>query len=218
MKKKGKGFLWCFFTETEKTTTILTDRSISFPDTTECLLRIRPGTACRPKEKEISRDLHTLLEEQKISGCHLLGFSDGGNIALHFALQFPSAVNRLILNGANLFPSGVCTKIQLPVVLGYRLCSFFGLFSEEAQKKASILGLMVKEPHFHPEELRKLRMPTLVLVGDRDMIKEKHSRLIASSLPDGRLKILPGSHFLAAEAPDLYNQTVLKFLKGAKNP
>ena len=50
------------------------------------------------------------------------------------------------------------------------------------------------------------------------MIKEKHSRLIASSLPDGRLKILPGSHFLAAEAPDLYNQTVLKFLKGAQNP
>ena len=61
-------------------------------------------------------------------------------------------------------------------------------------------------------------MPTLVLVGDRDMIKEKHSRLIASSLSDGRLKILPGSHFLAAESPDLYNQTVLKFLKGAKNP
>ena len=183
-----------------------------------------PGHGLSPKGEgaftleRFSRDLHTLLEEQKISGCHLLGFSDGGNIALHFALQFPSAVNRLILNGANLFPSGVCERIQLPVVLGYKLCSFFGLFSEEAQKKASILGLMVKEPHFHPEELKKLRMPTLVLVGDRDMIKEKHSRLIASSLSDGRLKILPGSHFLAAESPDLYNQTVLKFLKGAKNP
>ena len=37
----------------------------------------------------------------------LLGFSDGGNTALTFALDHPERVRRLILNGANLDPSGV---------------------------------------------------------------------------------------------------------------
>ena len=64
-------------------------------------------------------DLHGFMAEHRIEKAHLLGFSDGGNIALLFALKYPSLVERLILNGANLDPSGVKGWVQMPVVLGY---------------------------------------------------------------------------------------------------
>ena len=39
------------------------------------------------------------IEIHHIERAHLLGFSDGGNIAMMFAIRHPDRVNRLILNG-----------------------------------------------------------------------------------------------------------------------
>ena len=54
------------------------------------------------------------------------------------------------------------------------------------------LLLMLREPRIAPSALRSVTVPTLVLAGSRDLIREKHTRLIAASLPDARLRILPG--------------------------
>ncbi len=46
-----------------------------------------------------------------------------------------------------------------------------------------MLGLMVNDPNIAPAELAELGVPTLVVAGTRDMIKEAHTRLIAASIP-----------------------------------
>ena len=43
------------------------------------------------------------MDEKGIREADILGFSDGGNVALLFALKHPGMVRRLILNGADLF-------------------------------------------------------------------------------------------------------------------
>ena len=50
---------------------------------------------------------YRFVDAQQLKKAHLLGFSDGGNIAMDFALRYPERVDRLILNGANLNPAGV---------------------------------------------------------------------------------------------------------------
>ncbi|MCR4860465.1 MAG: alpha/beta hydrolase, partial [Bacteroidales bacterium] len=57
-----------------------------------------------------------------------------------------------------------------------------------------------------------IQAPTLVLAGDRDMIKESHTRLIAVRIPGARLQIIPGDHFIASKQPDAFNEAVLAFL------
>ena len=52
-------------------------------------------------------DLKGFLDRRGLRRIILLGFSDGGNIALIFALKYPGYVDRLILNGANLNPFGM---------------------------------------------------------------------------------------------------------------
>ncbi len=157
-------------------------------------------------------DLKDFMDEQKIDRAHLLGFSDGGNIALLFALKYPQRVEKLILNGANLDPKGVKASVQLPTLLGYGLASLISVFDKGALSKKELLGLMVNQPHIKPKDLSDLHIPTLVVAGDKDMIKDSHTRLIASSIPDAQLCILSGSHFVAAENSGVFNCAVLEFL------
>lgn len=159
---------------------------------------------------QFAEDLLAFLDEHRIARADILGFSDGGNIALLFALRYPQRVNRLILNGANLSPAGVKPLVQLPIVLGYRLCRLFS--SPKAQAHRELLGLMVREPHIDPADLARLTMPVLVLAGTRDMIRTCHTRQIAAALPNSRLVLLEGDHFIASKAPNAFNRAVLEFL------
>ena len=162
--------------------------------------------------EQFARDLLEFMDEEAIQKANILGFSDGGNIALTFALAHPERVDRLILNGANLDPSGVKLHIQIPIVLGYAAASLFGRMSPKAKHNAEILGLMVKEPHIPAQALETLYIPTLVIVGTRDMIRDEHTLLIARSLPRSRLEIIAGDHFIAAKNPGAFNRAVDEFL------
>ncbi len=82
-----------------------------------------------------------------------------------------------------------------------------------AKKNAEILGLMVNEPHVAPEELAAVRAQTLVIAGTKDMIRDDHTRLIVGSIPEAKLVILPGDHFIAAKEPETFNRAVLDFLQ-----
>lgn len=162
--------------------------------------------------RQFARDLLCFLDQQGIEKASLLGFSDGGNIALTFALAHQSRVSRLILNGANLDPSGVKPSVQIPIVLGYKTAALFASKSLQARHNAELLGLMVNDPSIPLAALADLHVPTLVIVGDRDMIKESHSRQIAQAIPGSRLEIIAGDHFIAAKNPDAFNRAVGKFL------
>ncbi|MBR5381419.1 MAG: alpha/beta hydrolase [Oscillospiraceae bacterium] len=158
-------------------------------------------------------DLKDLFDELHIERADVLGFSDGGNIAIAFALRCPERVRRLVLNGANLRPSGVKAKYQLPITAKYfQACAAPGR-DERSRRRRENLGLMVHWPRFSPSDLRRITAPTLVLAGTDDMIKESHTRLIASSLPNARLVFLPGSHFIVGERPDEYNAAVERFFE-----
>ena len=163
--------------------------------------------------RQFAEDLLCFMDDHQIEKAHLLGFSDGGNIALIFALRYPERVDRLILNGANLNADGVRRSVQIPIEIGYRMARLFSRKSESAKWKAEMLGLMVNDPDVDPEELKEIRAKTLVIAGTEDMIRESHTRLIAESISDSQLVLIPGSHFIAGENAEDFNRAVLAFLK-----
>ena len=161
---------------------------------------------------QFAEDLHDFMDEKGIAKAILLGFSDGGNIALTFALKYPERVERMIVDGANLFPRGVKPLYQWPIEIGYFIAKMFSKKSEKAQRNAEMLALMVNEPHIDPVELARLTMPVLVIAGTKDMIKESHTKLIYKSLTNARLSILEGDHFVANKNPEAFNTIVETFL------
>lgn len=162
--------------------------------------------------QQFAEDLLAFLDGQGIERTDLLGFSDGANIALVFALRHPERVRRLILNGANLDPAGVKRSVQIPIELGFRMASLFAKRGAGARRNAELLGLMVNDPMIPVEELGRVSAPTLVIAGTKDLIKERHTRLIADALPSARLVFVPGDHFIANKNPEEFNRAVADFL------
>ena len=162
---------------------------------------------------QFAEDLHDFMDEKGITKANLLGFSDGGNIALTFALKYPERVDKMIIDGANLFPSGVKPLYQWPIEVGYRIAKLFSKKSEQAKRNAEMLGLMVNEPHIDPTELARLSIPILVVAGTKDMIKDAHTKLIYRSLPNAQLNIIEGDHFVANKNANAFNKVVDVFLR-----
>ena len=84
--------------------------------------------------RQFARDLLDFLEIHGIADAVLLGFSDGANIAMRFAMEHPERVKALILNGGNLDPAGVKRSTQLPIEIGYRIARHFAARSAEPGK------------------------------------------------------------------------------------
>lgn len=118
--------------------------------------------------RQFARDLKSFLDEMGLRRIILLGFSDGGNIALIFTILHPQYVDRLILNGANLNPWGMKAGVFKNIYLAYwKACLRIAkgerkkhkteddrYLLEKARKKKELMGLMIKEPHIRPVYLK----------------------------------------------------------------
>ncbi len=163
--------------------------------------------------EQFSCDLYDFMAGLEISDAVILGFSDGANIAMKFAMKYPNKVKALILNGGNLNPKGVKRTTQIPIEIGYKIARRFASKSPDAKKNAEMLGLMVNEPNIEPNELSKITVPTLVICGRKDMIKESHTKAIAENIPNAKLSIIKGNHFIANKRYITFNKEVEDFLK-----
>ncbi len=163
--------------------------------------------------EQFSCDLYEFMEDLGISYAVILGFSDGANTAMKFAMKYPNKVKALILNGGNLNPKGVKSSIQIPIEIGYKIARRFASKSIDAKKNAEMLGLMVNDPNIELSELSKIKTPTLIICGSRDMIKESHTKEIAENIPNAKLSIIKGNHFIANKKYVTFNKEVENFLK-----
>lgn len=170
------------------------------------------GTAPFTME-QFAMDLNELMIRLEISKAIILGFSDGANIAMKFALKYPDKIKALILNGGNLNTKGIKRVTQIPIEIGYKITKLFAEKSEDAKHNMELLGLMVNEPNIKSYELHSIQVPTLVIVGTRDMIKRTHTEEIAKNIPNAKLSVIQGNHFIANKESNKFNKEVEIFLQ-----
>ena len=161
--------------------------------------------------RQFADDLLEFMDNHNIDRANILGFSDGANIAMIFAIQNPDRVHKLILNGGNLNTKGIKRTVQLPIEIGYKIASTFSGKSPQAKENAEMLGLMVNDPDIAVDDLAKIQADTLVIAGTKDMVKEQHTHLIAKNIANAKLQFIKGNHFVANKNPDEFNRAVMDF-------
>jgi pimeloyl-ACP methyl ester carboxylesterase len=168
----------------------------------------------RPLSYELfADDLFTLINKLQIGNFLLLGFSDGGNTALELVLKHQERVAAMILMGANLSPDGLTTVTRKGLQLLAASKSIKSVFSKENNSDRELVRLMLDHPHIDPRQLEKITVPTLIINGERDIIRDEHSKLIASSLPNARRVVIPGAgHFVMKDAPAEFDRIIFEFL------
>ena len=158
---------------------------------------------------QFSEDLNNLLNELKLDKVILLGFSDGANIAMKYALKYQERIKKLILVGGNIQRKGLKLSFILPVEIGYIVSKFF---PKKVKKSREMLGLMIHDPNIKPNELNNIKVPTLIMAGTKDIVKESHTKLMASNIPNSKLKIIKGNHFILSRQSEITNKEIEEFI------
>lgn len=162
----------------------------------------------------MSDDVYHVLQYLNLNKVYLIGFSDGGNVALSFMRKYPEYLEKVVLAGANFYPRGMKTSYHLLTIMGWLIMWFMSLFVAGRRKNKQIMGLMVRQPKFKPSEFNKVQIPVLVMAGDKDMIKPHHTLLIKESFPNSNIAIITHSdHFIFYRQPDVVNETIINFLQ-----
>lgn len=186
-------------------------------------------------------DIAALIERLGIAGADVVGYSLGGGVALQVAVRHPEAVGRLVMVSANIhsraiYPEmraqqGQVSSAALPFMKDtpmYALYQRVAPRPEDFGRLLDKIGAMMADDFDHTQEVRELRMPTLVVAADADMAPPSHYVEVFGLLDGGQrdggwtgegrpagghaLAILPGqTHYSICTSP-LLAASVLGFL------
>jgi len=170
-----------------------------------------------------TREAIAYLEDVVKAPAHLIGWSDGGNIALMVAIKRPDLVKSIVAIGANFHFSGVPHSFGVGDISPEDQAEY-NLISPDAphtllEKNIRMNSIWGSEPTLTVADIATIQCPVLVLAGDDDVINHRHTIELFEALPLGQLAIIPGtSHFVMKEKPDLMNAVILQFLEDLTSP
>jgi pimeloyl-ACP methyl ester carboxylesterase len=157
---------------------------------------------------------------------HLVGWSDGGIVALLVAMSRPDLVNKMVVIGTNYDVDGLVEGMEDAFANmdpnGDEMAMFRSLYqmsSPDGPDHWPVVfgkfGEMTRtQPRIVPDELGHISNQTLVIVGDDDMISLEHTVSLFRLLPNAELAVVPGtSHAVALEKPELLNRLILDFIE-----
>lgn len=133
-------------------------------------------------------DTAALLRSLKLEHVDVMGFSDGGILALMLAVRHPDLVRRLVISGANIAPEGLTSENLRELQAGD--------IAKPTTIDAKLAHLWLTSPtqaELNPTLLATIAQPVLVISGDRDDIKLEHTLEIYRALPHAELCVLPGT-------------------------
>lgn len=162
-------------------------------------------------------DMKVLLDSLHLKKVNVLGWSDGGNTALIMAIKYPEYVAKLIVMGANLNPTEDAVEKSMLTKLKKDLKMLQQKNDAESKQLTRLLYMLSTEPNIKVQDLRTINVKTLVLAGEKDVIKAKHTKLIADHINKSQLIIFKKeTHMVPEENAPLFNKTVIDFLKEAE--
>lgn len=149
-------------------------------------------------------DVATLLKNLQIDEADILGFSNGGTTALQIAIRHPQRVGKLILGSALAKRSG--TPVQFWDFMKQARLENMPEPLKEAYRKVApdAKGLqimhdrdakrMVNFKDIADEKIKSIEAPTLIIIGDKDVITPEHALEMHRMIPNSQLAIIPGGH------------------------
>jgi pimeloyl-ACP methyl ester carboxylesterase len=161
-------------------------------------------------------DCAALLDAMEIKRCFVIGWSDGGIVALLLAMRHPEKVIALAASGANLWPDSTALDPSgwLEDQKRYEAGKNRIRLTDKEKKDWKMFLLDWLQPNLRLADLHAIHCPSLIISGDRDAINLEHTVQIYKNIPDARLWILPGSgHATLRQYPDAFDAQVDDFFR-----
>ena len=149
-------------------------------------------------------DVATLLKNLNIDKADFFGFSNGGTTTLQIAIRHPEIVDKIILGSALAKRNGV-PEWFWDFMKQARLENMPEQLKTAYKKVApDTNGLqimhdrdvkrMVNFKDISDEQIKSIKAPTLIIIGDKDVITPEHAIELHRQITNSELAIIPGGH------------------------
>lgn len=149
-------------------------------------------------------DVATLLRYLKVEKADLFGFSNGASVALQVAIRHPELVRKLVFASSFTKKDGAPPQFwefmkkadfsNMPQPLKD---AFLAVNPDEKQLRTmhdKDLARMLSFQDVPDDLVRKVRTPTLIVLGDQDVVRPEHAFELTRLIEGARLLILPAGH------------------------
>lgn len=167
-------------------------------------------------------DVLAVMDALKLSDAALVGWSDGGAIALDIAINHPKRVSKLFVFGTNYHVDGskprkgpsASTFNRYVVKCKSDYMKMSKTPSAYTAMVSSLLPIWRSPGGFTKEQIKSIRMPAVVADGDHDeIIYLDHIREMSMLMPNAKLVVFENtSHFAIWQDPEAFNKALLEFL------
>jgi pimeloyl-ACP methyl ester carboxylesterase len=185
--------------------------------------------------EQMADDTAALLRQLGVEEADIFGYSMGGGLALQIAMEHPELVRKLVVAAAAYSNDGVYPEV-LDGIENLKPEDFAGSPWQEAYASvapnpddwpALLAKVQEMDREFEgwsPEAISSIEAPTLVVVGDADIVRPEHAvgmfRLLGGGvpgdlggLPRSQLAVLPGTtHVTLVNRADWLTSMITEFL------
>jgi len=173
----------------------------------------------------MEKDVEALAEHLGLGRFDLAGYSMGAFVAMAVVRSDAgrARVRRLVLGGAGRGPASIADPARSeriaaaletddPSSIADRTAAAFRRFADATGADRLALAALQRARHRPPslERLADIRLPTLVVVGERDTLVGSGEAL-AEAIPGARLVVVPGDHISAPVKPE-FARAIADFL------
>ncbi|NJC98872.1 MAG: alpha/beta hydrolase [Anaerolineae bacterium] len=180
--------------------------------------------------RELADDVAEFIHAMGYERAHVIGHSNGGNVALVMAVEYPDVVQTCVVQAANAYVTRYLIEREPIVFDPDRVAreapdwrdEMMALHSEVNGRDywKDLLWLtmreIISEPNYSPSELARVNVPMLVIMGaeDKGNAPDEHAQYIAGNVPGAELWIPKKTgHNVHKELEQEWLERVMDFLK-----
>lgn len=186
--------------------------------------------------EQMADDVAAALQHLGFNRADVFGYSMGAGVALHVVIRHPEVVRKLVLASVTYTMNGIHPGLMEGLAAMKPEMMFGSPWHEEYMQIAphpeNFATLFAKKtqmdreiPDLSAEAVRAIQAPTLLIIGDSDLVRPEHAvemfRLLGggvfgdtpAGLPNSQLAVLPGtSHVTLVQRADLLLSMIPAFL------
>lgn len=212
------------------------DFSLCIPELSKHFRVIAPDTPGQGRSELADSMSYPLMAEYisnmidilRLDSAYVMGWSDGGNTGLILGNNRPDKIKKVLASGANYKLSAYPSILNDTSDWEKELRSpAFEIKNKEGIKEylslcptprdwrkmlIDITKMWHQEIYFSPTILEGLKIPVMIVLGDRDAVTLEHGIEMHRLVKGSQLCILPNtSHRVFHERPDLINEIAINF-------
>lgn len=162
--------------------------------------------------EQMSQDILAFCKQLEISTTKVIGYSDGGILALWLAVKAPEIFTKVVAISPNTLASATTDRSMASIQGFIAQMTRLKRFGLPMAKQIMRFQLMLTDSGITENDMKAIRTKVQILYAERDMIKEEHFLFLSQTIPGAKMEKIAGCNHLNIPYQDRTIAAIRTFL------